>query len=1126
MVSDVFSAIRPRSSHLAPRDVASSRAKGWLGQSAAVPQGANVAGASPRSAASHPRAFFRRSLALVLGLIAVCSQSAFSAELDWIAPLHDATWTPHVDWLGNPADDGNHHVERRETSTRFEVDRPGRGMKWSWMFDEPVALEGRVNVAIRYRAAGWRRWSDYAVCVFGRPVGRGDPGYATMIPTEELAGDGRWHTLNVDIRPLVAKYETIHGLAIQVQADAPNASLELADLRLTATRRPARLADVVQWRPDAELRQERALDISAACNEASAGWQRAFELNDWFGGNAITVEGLPFRRIDADPELAATQFKGKGALRLPAAGHATEVYLLLLAQLVGDDEPAYDGGRFRAIRDVDRFRLRIEYAEGSPDECLPMNVATGQFEIGHGVQVVVAAADPSRELAAVVLDDRAKQAAFAVAAVTLRTDGRAFPAALESDPPLRIKRLPDGESVRLEADLTSENAATLRRLIHYPTGWNYLAQPCRPIILRVDGHEIPPEQLRRVTSESSHLAPRDVTSSRGARRPPNATPRVLQHGPVRYQVKPVKGLRLGVDIRNATTSTSDDSLAISATVLNAGNKEHRVSLAAPRIGPYRLGDEPQRAYYFVPRRGAVFDNREASLRERYSGLFPVQFLDTFSPADGRGLSLRTTDTTCLRKHYVLEKEDGLFTIGVEYPERTLKPGQRFQTATAIVTATDGDWRRGLDAYRAWLQTWYRPAAPRKAWFREIFNFRQRFLWMWDPLAEADGTLHLMRAVEEARREFGGIDYLHLFDWGNVPGYGRLYGRTGDHQPFESIRGGREGLRRAIAEVQAAGVPVGLYIEGYLLQERGKLGKAFGKQWQLIGRDGAGRYWPGVSEMYVCPAVDAWQEVQASTYATKLRELNVDGMYVDQFGFAGAEKDCHSADHGHAVPSFAVQTERDCTRAIRRRIDAAKPNVAVYTEETPVDVTSQYQDGSFTYAMFSAQRTRTRVPLNAARFAFPDFKTIEILFCDRPTGSWATGVGWVFFNGEAIWLEGPAEEWFEPATREMIRRCYRILHEHRDAFTTLGPQPLVPTEAGGVYANAFPAGGKTVYTLYNSRHRTYRGAVLRVPHLNGAAYHDAWHARPAVVRREGEDDLIRTELGPHGVGCVVARNSNL
>ena len=197
-------------------------------------------------------------------------------------------------------------------------------------------------------------------------------------------------------------------------------------------------------------------------------------------------------------------------------------------------------------------------------------------------------------------------------------------------------------------------------------------------------------------------------------------------------------------------------------------------------------------------------------------------------------------------------------------------------------------------------------------------------------------------------------------------------------------------------------------------------------------------------------------------------------------------------------------------------------MAIYTEESPVDVTTQCQDGSFTYAMSTSHRTTTRVPLNLTRFAMPDFKTIEILYCDKPTGSWATGVKWVFFNGEAIWLEGPATEWFEPETRAAIRRCYRLLREHRDAFTTDCPTPLVPTRVGGVFANAFPAPSRTVYTLYNSRHRTVRGDLLALPWADGTVYEDAWNGRPATVTRQGDQAFVNLELGPHDVGCLVVR----
>ena len=48
-----------------------------------------------------------------------------------------------------------------------------------------------------------------------------------------------------------------------------------------------------------------------------------------------------------------------------------------------------------------------------------------------------------------------------------------------------------------------------------------------------------------------------------------------------------------------------------------------------------------------------------------------------------------------------------------------------------------------------------------------------------------------------------------------------------------------------------------------------------------------------------------REVQASTYAAKVQELRVDGMYLDEFGFAGVNQDCWSPEHGHKVPSYAV-----------------------------------------------------------------------------------------------------------------------------------------------------------------------------------------------------------------------------
>jgi hypothetical protein len=1016
---------------------------------------------------------------------------AMPPKPDWAAPLPALTWTVQNAWLSNPAPDAACRLEKFAETVRFRVAQPDRAMKWSAALPAPVSLEGHRYISLRYRAGHLTRNADYTLCALGK--GRpGGPSDLPLVASLDLNDDGRWHVLDIDIRRVAQQVPIITGMAVQVQAADLAASLELSDIRLVSARQPSRLADALVWQPGAAWQGFQPVPIDKIAAGRSERWLHHLRLAGWLDAEHVTAEKVPFELMRRMPDLAVTPLDRKLELRIPVGRSASEVYLLLLAAMMGREEPAYGDGPLQTIEDVDRFRLRLEYSDHTADECLPMSVTTGRFGVTAGPQVLAAPADPARQLAAVVLRDATRQAAFAVAAVTVRTGATIHPEAEDSAPVLRLKPRESTAPATLEAVLSSAGPPMLEQLVHRPSGWRYLAAPCPLAELRVDGRTIPPADLE-------YLDAREETGIRW------------------YRLRSTEGLLLGLIV-----TVSADSLRISTQLENAGRQSRRVALRMPALS-YRLAERPDDAFYLTPKRGAALSNCDCSYRELYCGTFPVQFMDTFSPVAGRGLALRTEDTECVRKSYLLQKKGSTFTVGVEYPEQTVAPGGRFETPPTVLTATDGDWHRGLEAYRRWLASWYRPMTPRQARFREVFNFRQRFLWSYEPLYDWNkGTLHLDRAVDEARREFGGIDYLHLFDWGCCGPYGRIYGRTGDYSPYDYIKGGREALRRAIAGVQGQGVPVGLYIEGYLLEERGKLGRQFGRRWQTIMSDGKGKYWPQSSEMVVCAAVPAWQEVQASTYAAKVRELGVDGMYLDEYGFAGGWQDCWSKDHGHAAPSYAVATERDCTRAVRQRLDGVKRNVALYSEESPVDVTSQYQDGSFTYAMSSARRTATLVPLNLARFALPDFKTIEILFCDGPTGSWATGVKWVFFNGEAIWLEGPATEWFEPETREAIRRCYGILRKHRDAFATLDPVPLVPTEKAGVYANAFPIAGKTVYTFYNGRRLTVRGPVLRLPHRDGMTLADEWHRRPVRVERAGSDDIIHLEIGPCDVGCLVLR----
>jgi len=192
-------------------------------------------------------------------------------------------------------------------------------------------------------------------------------------------------------------------------------------------------------------------------------------------------------------------------------------------------------------------------------------------------------------------------------------------------------------------------------------------------------------------------------------------------------------------------------------------------------------------------------------------------------------------------------------------------------------------------------------------------------------------------------------------------------------------------------------------------------------------------------------------------------------------------------------------------------------IAIYTEEPPADLVCQFQDGSLTYGMNQCLRNRTRVPLNFTRFALAGFKTFESLICDRPAGFGATGVEWVFFNGEGIWLEGEAKGWFKPWARETIRKCHRILCQYLEAFSSLNPVPLYRL-CTLVFAPTFSRRKLRLFTLHGSRPMTYRGGILRVP--------GKWQVRdfrsgkpPAVSYREGAT-IVSTEIGPLSVGCLL------
>ena len=1037
--------------------------------------------------------------------------SQHEPEADWWADLDAATWSAQPTWLPNPAQ--QHSVARETGVTNFTVHGGRLGMKWSWFFGQDIALTGRRYVCLRYRAANTFPQTDYALCVLGSRNADGKS-YTSAIAGRDLRHDGHWHTLTLPVSKVAALFPQIKGLAIQVQSDAGPARLAVQKLGLVNETQPLPAQDVLAYETGGSFEGFAAIDLTRSGRVDVRTLLDAMNVTDWPFGRTLTVSGVPFAMLPEAAAVCATGLRERGELRIPVGRECSQVFLLTIGVLRGKEEQVYlRDGKITAVREIDRFRLRLEYSDGSGEDCFPFNATSGKFEITDGGQMLCAYADAGKRLERVLLYDRTDRAGFAVVAATCRTSAeRLFEQGAEELPVMRPKaaqRVDFGHqahTIRTGDDLIIDAKPVDARLSLTPL----------PRLLSLRDIMNSGELLKRGPSEALYEVSVD-----GKQVPPDAfvlrSCRAGRDADLTYETQQEPRVRLSLRVQ----PLSEHEIAFDASVQNLGREMHKLGLVGPRLGRVVLGDRLEDNYYVYPRRGWMFHNRPVFARGRYGGMFPLQFMAAFNPVAGSSVYLRTEDLVGVMRDYLFEKNDQGVMMWLEYPAQEVPAGGKLSAARSVVGLASGDWHDAFNAYVKWVKTWYKPLAPRKRWYREVFNFRQRFLYWLDGLYDAKaGQFHLDRALDEAEEHFGGMEYMHIFDWGNCGKYGRIYGRTGDYSPYDYLKGGKAAFKDAIAGIQKRGVPVGLYIEGYLLQENGKLGQAHGKDWQLVNQRYTRVYWPGSTEMVMCPWAPAWREVQASTYAAKVAELDVDGMYLDQFGFAGPGKDCWSRDHSHPVPGYSMLGERGLSTMVRKRIQSVKKGVALYGEETPCDVNSQVQDGSFTYHMTSCRWSRPLAPVHMLRFAIPSFKTFEILVCDRPTGTWAEGVKWVFFNGEGIWLEGEATEWFAPDTRAAIRKCHAILRAHKDAFTSDQPVPLVQTEMGGVYANFFPAGRKTVHTLYNSRHRTVRGEVLAIKARPGARYFDAWHAAPLTPTRRDGRDVISLTLGPRDVGCVV------
>jgi len=1011
-------------------------------------------------------------------------------------------WIKHKDWLANPAE--KYKVSQEEGVLNFSVQEAGQGMKWSRNLIKTIDSTNMPYVLVRYRAEGISRTGDYFLYFNGKSGDSTEEIYAIM--PSNLEDDGKWRTAIAKIPPAQLSW-----MAIQVQAQNTPAYIQIKSIKFSSKKPIFSIPDILDLNYELDnsvLPNDSIimLDISPYCNANSNEKLVKMELKpEWFMSEQTVIDGIPFKIVLNPPNLVATKLDQTDKFSVPINEKAGEIYLLIGAIYNGEEEPSIGRGKINRVSHVERFVIEIEYTDGIKDFVFPANVYSDRHTIEAGIGVYRIVPTRDVKIRTVKIHDKMRQGEFFLAGLTIRK-GFFYKPRLEKIIPVKDKKIIIQPEVPIQLKEDSvilnngyiksmidiQNGLILKKLGNGFTDAECLIEPSSFFAVKLDDKWINSSEFKVTHAELENGSSVNI---------------YMEYAKLRAGLKLSFNEYHQLVFKLKFVNLSNSPIKFTPSFLMLKNifikKQNRTQ-----------DDDIDKQWYCFPRRGTVINNIPISLNEAYSGSFPMQFIDIFHPNLG-GIFVMKHDLDDEYKWFKLKK-DNKISLQIDYMEKELKPEGEIGLPEVVIGAHPGDWHEALDAYKQWVKSWYQPSAPRKQWFREIFNFRQQFMHFALPrksrmFDNETKEYHFREVIEKDIANFGGVDYLHIFDWG----WSEKYGRCGDYNHWEQI-GGAEAFRNALKEIQDMGIPVGLYIEGYLVDPESNIGKARGEEWQLLGPDGNpyGYFAPSYN---ICSAVADWQNYLAETYARVWRETGVNGFYIDEMGFADPGHFCYNPNHGHPIPEPPLRGQRELVRKVR---EALPPDVAVYTEESPVDVNSQYQDGSFTYAISTVSDELSPAHLNLYRFAFPDFKTFEIIVCDRPLGSDYQSVKKIFFNGEGIWLEGIAQDWFTKETLEFIRKMNNVIKAHVEAFTSLNPTPLIPVLFTDIYANEFAAENETVWTIYNARYSTVRGELLKVNHKEGATYYDAWNKEELIPRIKQGYAYLELELKPRDVGCIV------
>ncbi len=614
-----------------------------------------------------------------------------------------------------------------------------------------------------------------------------------------------------------------------------------------------------------------------------------------------------------------------------------------------------------------------------------------------------------------------------------------------------------------------------------------------------------------------------------------------------------------------TISIDAKMLRFGLNVKNSSPNDLTWKTAFPQIGGLQLSTDVNDDHYLFPLWGGVIASQNANFRSFYGDDTAWwQMATLFSPTGGGGLALRSLDETGLFKGIALRKgkipasgstfsrganysgmgldeawKDLLSAapgtaVGFEFLKYTRASGQSFSPPAAALEMFSGDWKTPMQEYSQWAHRVWKwrpwPSAVRDYWNIDSPGWGQNPLfkdgkWRTDYINEKSDISEIMSwwqwskkgpwqvPMDQLKEKLGeGIFNAYSGYWVINPATGKVEYplNRGDYE-YNTDWGGLPALRNQLQKIRDGGQMPWFYTDPFLADDNTELGHKYGPQYGVMKPD-----WNDALKVPLNPpgyvtdyaswnmCLDtAWYQKFVVEQTTRIaRDTGIDGIRFDQMGLNGYA--CSNPKHQHvfAEPGHAanLQSSTLICREVHKNIDKFDPDFVLTTEFLGYDRLAATLEGSVNYEsarhVFPGFRP---VPLNIFRFYFPEHKHYDLDDLNTPGGQ-----EWRFWNASG------AFNILYPANR------FAILKENSDAFDSRDVKALVPTLKGGVYANQFSGGGKTISMLYNASGFTVDAPLLSAPTKAGFHYFDLLSSKEIAP----QNGAIKMKLRPAQVACIA------